>query len=131
MISVVGKKVKISQMILDFASDFIEKGNTTEQKQSYLNAACTAWNIAILPKDKRKSAINKCLKEYRRFNPHEKDVSHVKHDMELLVQKKLRMFPNEKKPIVNAEIRKHGDQYMILAAFLRDDDPKEHSKHDI
>jgi len=41
--------MKISQMLIDFASEFIAMADTLEQKQSHLNAACSAWNIAIMP----------------------------------------------------------------------------------
>ena len=37
---------KISQSLWEFAGDFIRMGDTLEQRQSYLNAACSAWNIA-------------------------------------------------------------------------------------
>ena len=46
--------MKVSQMIIDFASDYIHLGETIEEKQNYLNAACIAWNIALLPKNRRK-----------------------------------------------------------------------------
>lgn len=39
-----------SEMIIGFAGDFIETGESMEQRQSLLNAACSAWNIANLPK---------------------------------------------------------------------------------
>jgi len=109
----------ISQMIFDFAGDFIGMGDTIEQKQSHLNAACSAWNIAILPKHERKKALKKYLNEYKNANPTDNSMNHVRHDMELLIKAKIKMFPNIKKPIVNAQIQQEGDQYKILAASLR------------
>ena len=35
-------------MIIEFAGDYIELGDDLNKKQSYLNAACTAWNISLL-----------------------------------------------------------------------------------
>jgi hypothetical protein len=49
--------MKISQMIIDLASDFIELGATLEEKQSHLNAVCIAWNISILPTNIREQAL--------------------------------------------------------------------------
>ena len=44
-------------MIFEFAQDFIATGEPMEQKQSRLNAACIARNIANLPKYERRKAL--------------------------------------------------------------------------
>ena len=49
--------MKMSEMIIDLASDYIELGSTLEEKQSHLNVVCIAWNISILPKSARKMAL--------------------------------------------------------------------------
>lgn len=43
------RKRKISELIWEFAGDFIRRGETLEQRQSLLNAACSAWNMACNP----------------------------------------------------------------------------------
>jgi len=113
--------MKVSQMLVEYASDFIAMADTLEQKQSHLNAACSAWNIAILPKHQRKKALDKYLKSYKIHNPHQVNVSNVRHDIELLIKQKNRMFPEIKKPIVSAEIREEGGKFLIFAASVRDD----------
>ncbi|HEC15037.1 MAG TPA: hypothetical protein ENI99_00460 [Sedimenticola sp.] len=113
--------MKISQMLIEYASDYIGMASTIEQKQSHLNAACSAWNISILPKHQRRNALNEYIKSYKRYNPNQNDVSHVKHDMELLIKRKLKMFPEIKKPIVNAEIREKDGKYSIFAASIRNE----------
>ena len=110
--------MKISQMIIDFASDFIDLGKTIEKKQNHLNVACTAWNIALLPTYQRQAALNDFLTQYKALNPHESDVGHVKHDMELLIQQKMELFPHVKTPITQATIQDSGDTYSIVAAAL-------------
>ena len=42
-------KQKVSEMIWEFAGEFIRSGRTLEEKQNRLNAACSAWNIACNP----------------------------------------------------------------------------------
>jgi len=42
-------EVKMSQLIGEYASDYINMERPTEERQSYLNSACSAWNIAVLP----------------------------------------------------------------------------------
>lgn len=53
------QKRKISEMIWEFAGDFIRMGETPEQRQSHLSAACSAWNIACNP-----TALEKGLDQY-------------------------------------------------------------------
>ncbi len=110
--------MKISQVIIEFASEYIDLGKTIEKKQDHLNAACIAWNIAILPAYKRQIALNDFLTQYQVRNPHETDVGHIKHDMELLIQQKLERFPHIKTSIVQARIRDSGDTYRIAVKAL-------------
>ena len=110
--------MKISQMIIDFASDYIDLGETIENKQAYLNVACIAWNLAVLPADQRQTALNDFLAQYKILNNYETDAGHVKHDMELLIQQKMKLFPHIKMSIVQATIRDSSDTYRIVAAAL-------------
>jgi hypothetical protein len=106
-------------MIIEFAGDFIETGDSMEQRQSLLNAACTAWNIANLPKHERRKALERYVQSYRDQNPGVQDSSFLRKDMEHLIKQKNRLFPQVKKPIVDAEIRDDGDRYSIAAVFMR------------
>ena len=62
-------KRKISEMIQEFAGDFIRLGKTPEDKQNYLNGACVAWNIASAPAERRKKLVDHFLADYRLHNP--------------------------------------------------------------
>ena len=97
-------KIKISEFIKEYASDYINMGNTMEERQSYLNGACCAWNIAILPENLREKALKNNLEEYKKVNPGIDDSEDFLHDMRLLVNKKNQMFPEVKKAIVDAFI---------------------------
>ena len=110
--------MKISQMIIDFAKDYIDLGDTIERKQCYLNTACTAWNIALLPVHMRSAALNEFLAQYRLNNPHVNDVNNLQHDMNLLIQQKLTLFPHIKTPIATAKIQDSGGTFNIVAAAL-------------
>ncbi len=107
-------KIKMSEFIAEYASDYINMGSDTEERQSYLNGTCTAWNIAVLPEHLRKEALKKNLEECRRLNPGIDDSDDLMHDMKILIQKKIKMFPNEKKVILNAFVEPINDtQYRI------------------
>ena len=99
-------KRKMSELIWEFAGDFIRMGKTPEQKQSLLNAACSAWSIACNPPEARKKNLDHYMREYRRFNPHadDQELAGLRADMEMLIQQKLEMFPNDLRQIVGASI---------------------------
>ena len=96
--------LKVSEMITQFAYDYISMGKTLRDKQSFLNTACNAWNIALLPEDKRQRALDDCQKQYELSNPESDDSQNLRHDMEILIQEKLRLFSEAKTSIVGAEI---------------------------
>ena len=106
-------------MIFEFAGNFIATGKSIEQRQCLLNAACTAWNIANLPKYERRKALERYLQSYRAENPRVQDASFLHKDMEHLIKQKNRLFPQIKKPIVDAKIRDDGDRYSITAVSMR------------
>jgi hypothetical protein len=113
-------KRKISEMILEFAGDFISMGETQEQKQSHLNAACSAWNIACIPADKRQKALDRYMTEYQRLNPQmdQAGYAHALNDMEKLIEVKLKLFPMDLRQIVNARFVRVGDQERLEAAAI-------------
>lgn len=110
-------QLKISEMIIGYAYDFINLGSALEEKQSYLNAACTAWNISLLDEEQRKKALDLFIKQYKEINPDINDIDCVKHDMELLIKEKLRLYPNEKRVIANAKIiDDKGKEHIVVAS---------------
>ena len=114
------KNLKMSEMVLQFAGDYIEMGETTEERQNYLNSACSAWNIALLPVKKRNKAIKKYLKAYKRYNTDvdDEDCKDMQENLEKLIAEKDRLFPDEDRKIFGGEIQVKGgeEHYTILFA---------------
>jgi hypothetical protein len=105
---------KMSELIKEYASDYINLGDNAFERQSLLNGACTAWNIAILPENLREEALKSQIDQYIKLNPEAGDADNVLHDMRLLIKKKLEMFPNVNKYIVGAFIDPvDDDRYQI------------------
>jgi hypothetical protein len=97
-------KIKMSELISEYAFDYINMGEDTEERQSYLNGACTAWNIANLEEKDREGAIRQTIEGFKRMNPGSDDVKDFEENLRKLVHKKLEMFPDVKKIIVDAKI---------------------------
>jgi len=114
-------KVKMSELIREYASDYINMGEDTEERQNYLNGACTAWNIAILDEDCREGALRGAIDGYRKMNPGSDDVQDFEQDIRILIQKKLEMFPDIKKVIIDAMVEPINEtQYRINIASTDD-----------
>lgn len=113
-------EMKVSQMILDVAAQFIELGSSEEERQTNLDIACKAWNISILPKSKRKKEYNNFLNEMRTQIKDKEIMRWLKEDLDGLIKAKLDLYPNEKKPIVSAWVENMGPkQYKVTASFSR------------
>ena len=108
------RKRKISDMIWEFAGDFIRMAETPEQRQSQLNAVCSAWNIACNPPAQGK-AMDQYMHEYKRLNANadRANLAGVRSNMEKLIQKKLEMFPGDLRQIVGAELVPLGNKDRI------------------
>ncbi len=109
-------KIKMSELIINYASDYIRFGDSLKEKQSYLNAACSAWNIALLKKTERQKALDDFIDQYIKINPDADDMDDVRHDMELLIKEKIRLYPNVKRIIAEGKIVKEKGQERILVA---------------
>ena len=95
-------------------------GDTLEQRQSYLNAACSAWSIACNPPEFRKKNLDHYMREYQKFNPgaDQEHLAGVRGNMEKLIEVKLRMFPHDLRQVIGARIINVGGQDRIEAAAL-------------
>ena len=112
---------KISEIIWEFAGDFIRMGNTLEERQSLLNAACSAWSIACNPPGSHKKLLGQYLQEYRRFNSSadEEVVVGVRSNMKKLIEKKLKIFPDDVRQVVSARIMRAGNKDRIEVVSAR------------
>ncbi len=111
-------KRKISEMISEMAASFISEGKTREEKQSRLTAACSAWNMACGSPEVRQQQLEQYVEGYRGNNPATSpgDLANVLKVMESLMERKLAMFPEDKRQIVSAKVVMVGKGYRIEVA---------------
>ena len=109
---------KMSEMISEIAGGFISVGDTIGERQNRLNAACSAWNMACGSLEVRQQKLEQYWEGYLRFNPatSPSDLAKILKDMELLIDRKLKMFPNENRQIVSAKVVMVGTDYRIEVA---------------
>jgi hypothetical protein len=112
---------KLSEIIWEYAGDFISTGDTPERRQSHLNAACNAWTIACDPPEARQKDLKRYMAEYQRFNPgaDEEELAGVRIAMEKLIERKLKVFPGDLRQIVGARIFKSGEHDRVEIMSVR------------
>ncbi len=116
-------KIKMSELISEYASDYINMGEDTEERQNYLNRACTAWNVAVQDEKHRQRALRHAIDSYKKMNPgtDTDDVENFEHDLRVLIKKKLKIFPDIKEVVIDAMIEPIDDtKYQINIASSDD-----------
>ncbi len=108
-------KRKMSEMISEMAAGFLGVGKTIEEKQNRLNAACSAWNLACGSPEVRQQQLDQYRESYLRFNPGTSpaDLANIIKDMESLIARKLKMFPDDHRQIVSARVVAVGNGFRI------------------
>ena len=108
----------MSEMISEMAAGFLGVGDTIGERQNRLNAACTAWNMACGSPEVRQRQLEQYREGYLRFNPatSPSDLANILKDMELLIERKLKMFPDDQRQIVSARVVMVGNDYRIEVA---------------
>ena len=109
---------KMSEMIWEMAAGFLGVGDTMAERQNRLNAACSAWNMACCPPEVRQRQLEQYKEGYLRFNPatSPSDLANILKDIGLLIERKLKMFPEDKRQIVSAKVVKVGTKFRIEIA---------------
>lgn len=111
-------KRKMSEIISEMAAGFLGGGDTIGERQNRLNAACTAWNMACGSPEIRQRQLEQYRQGYLQFNPATSPsaLANILKDMESLVERKLNLFPDDKRQIVDAKVVKVGNNFRIEVA---------------
>ena len=112
---------KMSEMISEIGAGFISVGKSLEERQNRLTAVCSAWNMACASPENRQQQLQQFAESYRRFNPaiSPDDLARVVKDMETLIERKLTMFPDDHRQIVDARVVTVGADFRIEVASAR------------
>ena len=108
----------MSEMISEMAAGFLGVGDTIGERQNRLNAACSAWNMACTSPEHRRRQLEQYAEGYLRSNPATRpsDLANILKDMETLIERKLKMFPDDHRQIVSARVVMLGSTYRIEVA---------------
>jgi hypothetical protein len=112
---------EISDMIMDYAGDFILDGQDEIECQQRLNYVVSSWNFACLDKTKRETAVKKYLMECKKLNPKfsKKDLSQIANVLIHLMSEKLKRYPEVKIQIYNAKLEEDKGNLFISVASAK------------
>ena len=116
------KKLKISNMLIDVAREYVAMGDDIEEKQCLLNDAVYAWNMACLEDKLRMRALKKYLKAFKKANPHatKQDVEDMGDNLKMLIRQKILKYPDVNVSLAQADIKLIGDKLHITVASIRE-----------
>ena len=106
--------------ILGDTGEFIALTDDPQEKRARLGFAIDAWNLACLPKKERTRRVTRFLAKLKNLDP-TSNIQTMRHDLELLIENKLRMFPDEKREFVAARIDQNAlgkDEITVISKPL-------------
>ncbi len=105
-------------MLAEYSYDFVNMGDSIEDKRINLSIALIAWNLSLFTDEKREEKFDELIESVKEKQPHlgECDLDNVRENIRILISEKERLFPNVKKFIVDADIQYlEGDKFYVTA----------------
>ncbi len=109
---------KMSEVLLEFIKPYVDHVDTEDAHRKLLTIAILAWNAAMLPREKRQEMVNSLLEDMR--VPGAKELRSI---IEMLIERKLKHFAENKRLIINYELTDLGDgKHLSVASTLGRDE---------
>jgi len=106
-------EIKMSEVLENFVEPYLAEARGPEQQQMLFKMAVIAWNSAIMPETERQSALNNLLKMMK---VKKSDRQEVEGLLDELVVRKLELFPDNHRYIVDFQLDDAGDQFHLSVA---------------
>jgi len=106
-------QVKMSKVLEKFIDPYLETAQTFEDRETLLNIAVIAWNLALMPEGDRQKAMDDMFKGAANFE----DILMQKEAKALIqemIDHKLEHFANVQRFIVDFEIKETGSHFNLV-----------------
>ena len=104
-------EIDINQEFGEYCEDYVLQGSNIDEVRNYLHFASIAWNLSLYPQETIDEQIKIISDEYERLNPGMLKSEYLQHDLKLLVDKKLDLYPDINRTITKVEVDETNDQY--------------------
>ncbi len=108
------KKLKESDVTSAFiktADDYILLADNIDEARNRAFMAVLAWNISLYPQEQIAERIELLALEYEKNNPGVVNAEYLSHDLQILVDKKLKKFAKIKRTITKIGVEERYDKY--------------------
>ena len=103
-------KHKVSELVLDYGSDFIESVSSDEEKEKTVALLIMCWNVGVLEEDKREKATRELIKKGR--------MSEIEDIVRDLIDRKVMLYGQYKYYIANYDVSfTKNDMYLNVASM--------------
>ncbi|MEM9483445.1 MAG: hypothetical protein AAGA83_07105 [Cyanobacteria bacterium P01_F01_bin.116] len=108
-------EVKMSDVLEEFVEPYLPETDNLEQQGMVFEMGVIAWNLAILPENKRQSALEKLFDKLTKNKN-----AIVKRDLNNLIDemvaRKFELFPDNRRYILDFQLEDGGDQFHLSVA---------------
>ena len=105
---------KITEAFIAVSNDYIQMADDVDAARNLAYLAVIAWNISLYPNEQFSEKIDLIAREYEKSNPGVIKAELLSHDLQALVEKKLKKFPNTRRTISKIGVEEKGEQYEIV-----------------
>ena len=120
---------KMSDIIIDYASELLDLTQTPEENETIIMLAIIAWNIALLDEEEQQKEIGNFLNKRLKLKKNSKDWKQITDILQMLVAKKVAEYPTINRFIVSYDIVKSKIGFDInIMSLLKDDDVEGNTK---
>ncbi|MBT9316118.1 hypothetical protein [Leptothoe spongobia] len=108
-------EVKMSEVLEEFVEPYLPEANGLEQRKMVFEMAVIAWNLAIIPKNQRKSVLEDLFRDLLKGKKAivKRDLNNLIDEM---VDRKLEFFLNNRRYILDCQLEDAGDQFHLSVA---------------
>lgn len=115
------KKIKesdVSRAFVKTADDYILLAKNIDEARNRAFMAVIAWNISLYPQEQIVEHIRLTALEYEKSNPGVIKAEYLSHDLQILVDKKLKKFANIKRTITKIGVEEKCDKYEFITESI-------------
>jgi hypothetical protein len=112
---------KMSEVLEDFVEPYLEFAKNHQERKQLFGIAMTAWNLALLPADKREVMLERAIEQVvAQTDLLKQDFSEIIGGM---IIRKFDYFANNRRLIVSFELKDTGRDFQLLVASTLEETP--------
>ncbi len=112
------KESDVTSAFIKTADDYILLAENIDEARNRALMAVLAWNISLYPQEQIAERIRHLALEYEKNNPGIVKAEYLSHDLQILVDKKLKKFSKIKRTITKIGIEEKYDKYEFITESI-------------